>query len=64
MKALVYKIADGHTVDDLTEEVCCGAWVISLRLRGTSPAAMYLPSIHAEQTVRILPPAIHLPRYM
>ena len=25
MKALVYKIADGHTVDDLTEEVCYGA---------------------------------------
>ena len=49
MKALVYKIADGHTVDDLTEEVCCGAWVTSLNLRGTSPA-MHLPSIHAKQT--------------
>ena len=50
MKALVYKIADGHTVDDLTEEVCCGAWVISPGLCGTSPA-MYLPCICAKQTV-------------
>ena len=49
MKALVYKIADGHTIDDLTEEVCCGAWVTSLNLRGTSPA-MHLPSIPAMQT--------------
>ena len=27
MKALVYKIADGHTIDDLTEEVCSDAVV-------------------------------------
>ena len=27
MKALVYKIADGHTIDDLTEEVCYGGAV-------------------------------------
>ena len=36
MKALVYKIAEGHTIDDLTEEACPG---LSLdRCAGASPS--------------------------
>ena len=37
MKALVYIIAEGHTIDDLTEEACPG---LSLdRCAGASPSA-------------------------
>ena len=41
MKALVYKIAEGHTIDDLTEEACPG---LSLdRCAGAPPSASCTP---------------------